>query len=320
MADEVARANFSCGPHRCHRTGPQTPSASNGLKPGRAFTSGDQLAVTTDDTRAGIRSLGLSRVPLCVHSSLRSFGYVKGGAQAIVEDLLAEECTVLVPTFSSGAYEVPPPPSVRLARNGLGGDRPEGPMPQVERVYTPDSIEVDSDMGAVPTAVLAMPERVRSPHPIRSFAAIGSRAGDLIPKDATVDLFGPLKKLVEVDGSVLLMGVGLDRITAIHLAEQEAGRHMFRRWANGPDRRPVGLEIGGCSNGFVRLESVLNPLERVTRVGQSVWRTYPASELLEAATRAIREEPSLTHCSDPQCIRCDDAITGGPVPVTSKDT
>ncbi len=94
---------------------------------------------------------------------------------------------------------------------------------------------------------------------------------------------------------------------------------MFRRWANGPDQRPVGLEIGGCSNGFVRLESVLKPLDRVTRVGQSVWCAYPASELLEAATRAIREEPSLTHCSDPQCIRCDDAIMGGPVPLTSED-
>jgi aminoglycoside 3-N-acetyltransferase len=277
------------------------------------------LAITTDDLRAGIRSVSLSGIPLCVHSSLRSFGYVKGGAQAIVESLLAEACTVLVPTFSSEAYEVPPPPGVQLARNGLGGDEPKGAMLGVERRYTPDSSEIDADMGAIPTAVLAMPGRVRSPHPIRSFAAIGSRASDLIPEDATVDLFEPLKKLAEVDGSVLLMGVGLDKTTAIHLAEQEAGRHMFRRWANGLDRRPVGMETGGCSNGFVRLESVLKPLERVTRVGQSVWCAYPAGELLEAATRAIWEEPSLTHCSDPQCIRCDDAIMGGPVPLTSED-
>ena len=168
-------------------------------------------------------------------------------------------------------------------------------------------------MGALPGAVLAMPGRVRSPHPIRSFAAIGPQASSLIPEGSSPDLFGPLTKLVEVDGSLLLMGVGLDKLTAIHLAEQQAGRLMFRRWAYGRDRQLAELEVGGCSNGFASLEPLLKSLEKVAKVGESVWRAYAAQEVLKAASRAIREEPGLTHCADPQCVRCEDAINGGPV-------
>ena len=280
---------------------------------------GNQVAVTTDDIRGGIRKLGLSYLPVCVHSSLRSFGYIAGGAQAVVEGLLAEGCTILAPTFSSEAYEVPPPPDIRLARNGVGDVDLEVDTSRIKGVYTPDSTKVDSDMGAVPSTVLTMPGRLRSSHPIRSFAAIGSRAGDLIPDSSRLDLFGPLTKLAEIDGSFLLMGVGLDKLTAIHLAEQQAGRHMFRRWAYGCSQQRVELEIGGCSDGFPRLEPLLKPLEKVAKVGHSAWRAYPAKGLLKAASRTIREEPGLTHCNNPQCVRCDDAIEGGPILITGDD-
>jgi aminoglycoside N3'-acetyltransferase len=39
------------------------------------------MKVTTSDIRLAIRNLGLAGRPLCVHSSLRSFGWVEGGAQ-----------------------------------------------------------------------------------------------------------------------------------------------------------------------------------------------------------------------------------------------
>ena len=276
------------------------------------------MAVTIDEVRQGVRRLELSGVPLCVHSSLRSFGFVDGGAEAIIEGLLAEGCTLLVPTFSSEAYEVPPPPGVGLARNGLDGNQPRRAMPGVQGVYTPDVNDIDSDMGAIPAAVLAMPGRVRSPHLIRSFAAIGSRARDLIPQDAPAELFGPLMRLSQMDGSILIMGVGLDKITAIHLAEQQAGRRMFQRWANGPDGRPVQVEVGGCSDGFINLDQALAAMAQKTKVGQAAWRAYPARELLATASTAIREQPSLTHCSDPHCVRCDDAAMGGPILVTGE--
>ena len=73
--------------------------------------------VTAQDIRESVRDLGLSGRPLCVHPSLRSFGWGEGGASAVVEGLLSEGCTVMVPMFSY-TFAVPPPPGRRLARNG----------------------------------------------------------------------------------------------------------------------------------------------------------------------------------------------------------
>ena len=50
---------------------------------------------------------------------------------------------------------------------------------------------------------------------------------------------------------------------------------LFRRWANGPDGRPMEVEVGSCSDGFGKLEPVLGPLVREARVGGSRWRAFP---------------------------------------------
>ena len=56
--------------------------------------------VTTLDIRQAVQMLHLSDQPLCVHASLRSFGRVDGGGSALLEGLLLERCTVVVPTFT----------------------------------------------------------------------------------------------------------------------------------------------------------------------------------------------------------------------------
>lgn len=93
---------------------------------------------------------------------------------------------------------------------------------------------------------------------------------------------------------------------------KQAGRHLFIRWAKGPDGRPIGVESGGCSAGFPRLEPVLGPLARETVVGDSRWRAFPAAEALARAAAAIRREPEITRCGE-DCRRCRDTIAGGPI-------
>jgi len=101
-------------------------------------------------------------------------------------------------------------------------------------------------------------------------------------------VWAPLEALVEAGGSVVLMGVGLEQMTFLHLAERDAGRNPFRRWANGESGDPIEVEAGGCSDGFGNLRPVLSPLQRECRVGTSHWLIFPASATLDTAARAIR--------------------------------
>lgn len=267
--------------------------------------------VTLHDICAAARDLELSGRPLCVHASLRSFGWVERGASAVVDGLLAEGCTVMVPTFS-WTFAVPPP-RARPARNAWDYDALQGPTSGIGRIYRPDTDDVDEDMGAVPAAVAAMPGRARGNHPLCSFTAVGTLADELIGKQQPLYVWGPLEALCERGGAVVLMGVGLDKMTFLHLAEQMAGRNPFRRWANGPDGQTMEVQVGGCSDGFGSFERILSAVMKQLKVGESLWRAFPAKEALELAARAIQENPRITHCGNSGCGRCRDAVAGGPI-------
>jgi aminoglycoside N3'-acetyltransferase len=269
--------------------------------------------VTIDDIRKAVQNLSLSNKPVCIHASMRSFGWVKGGPLAVVDGFLAQGCTVVVPTFSYD-LAVPPPVEMRPLQNGYDYDAIEEPMPGSKRIYIPKSTAFSREyMGAIPAAVLAMPRHVRGNHPLNSFAAVGPLARRVISSQEPMDVYGPLKVLAELDGSVVMMGVGLNRMTLLHLAEQMAGRNLFRRWANGPDGQPMQVEVGSCSEGFGNLQSILSRVMTEVKVGESTWRVYPVKETLAISAREIQANPNLTHCGDANCLRCRDAVLGGPI-------
>ncbi|HVF68591.1 MAG TPA: AAC(3) family N-acetyltransferase [Pyrinomonadaceae bacterium] len=272
------------------------------------------MTVNAQDIRGALRSLGLSGRAACAHSSLRSFGRADGGARAVVRAFLDEGCTLLVPTFSS-AFEITPPAHLRFGRNGWDYELPHASTRErTEEIYTTDSTEIDrGDMGAVPAGVVSWPGRVRGGHPTDSFAAVGPRAAELVSGQSPVDVYAPLAELARAGGYVVLMGVGLERMTLLHLAEKESGRVLFRRWAKDERGRPSVIEAGGCSEGFGRLEPYLSPITRTAVVGQSTWKILPAAEAVALAAAAIRADPRITHCGVADCERCNDAVAGGPV-------
>jgi len=267
--------------------------------------------VTSLDIRSAIRDLGISGLPVCVHSSLRSFGQVEGGAEAVVEAFLAESCTLLVPAFSWAFFVSP-----RAARGPLRNAFDYGRVSESSRagpIYTPMTDEIDASMGAVPRAVVERPGRTRGAHPLSSFAAVGPDAEVLVGAQAPLDAFAPLRLLAQGGGFVLLIGVGLTSMTLLHLAEACAGREPFRRWATAPSGDVIEVQTGGCSAGFGAFERVLAPLAREAVVGASRWRSYPAGAVVEEATRALQANPQITHCDNPACEQCRDAIAGGPL-------
>jgi aminoglycoside 3-N-acetyltransferase len=266
------------------------------------------------DLRAGIRGLGLSGRPVCVHASLRSFGIgVRVEAGELVRAFLDEGCTLMVPTFSDG-FAVWPPEDQRPPRNGTDYGRPRTPQPGEGRIYTPDAAEVTvAEMGVLSATVASWPGRRRGEHPLNSFAAIGPLADALIASQRPLDVFAPFRALGERGGQALLIGVGLTNMTLLHHAEELAGRQLFRRWANGRDGRPMQAQTGGCSGGFDAFEPHVGQHARETSVGASPWRVFPAAATLAAAAAAIRAQPRITVCANPRCERCRDAVLGGPI-------
>lgn len=268
--------------------------------------------VTLQAIAAAVQVAGLAGKALCVHSSLRSFGRVEGGAPTVVQALLDQNCTLLVPTFS-WSFAVPPPADLQPQRNGWDYAAMPGSTEGVGRIYDPRVDDLDDDMGAIPRAVLALPHRLRGDHPLCSFTAVGPHAAALISQQRPRDVWAPLRALAARDGQVVLMGVGLDKLTALHLAEQMAGRKNFLRWANDHTGAATLVEVGGCSDGFDRLDDLLAPLEMHTVVGASHWRIFPLQQLLAHASDAIRAHPAITQCADAACERCRDAVAGGPL-------
>jgi len=250
------------------------------------------MPVTLNDIHAAVIQMDLVGQPLCVHASLRSFGHVQDGAQTIVEGLLQQGCTVMVPTHSYSTYSIPAP----------GEHKVDLSSP----VYTPESNAVDAgSMGAIPVYVLQKMGRVRGNHPLDSFTAVGPLASQLVVSQSPEDTYAPVHVLGQLGGYIVMMGVDLNRLTALHLAERLAGRPLFTAWVKGTDGQPARVRIGGCSEGFVNFDPLLAPIERQILVGQSVWRIFPVEPMLASAVAAIRANPMITHCGNPDCEECN---------------
>ena len=268
--------------------------------------------VTVEDLIKVIREERLSDKNICIHSSIKSFGGLENGPYGIIESFLKENCTILVPTFSE-KYEANPVENMMPKQNGYDDSLiKENPC---EEIYNPDSTEIDViDMGILPATIVAMKERIRGDHPLNSFSAIGRNTGKLIEGQKALDVYFPLEKLTEENGIVVLMGVGFDSMTLLHLAEKKAGRNLFRRWAKDRSGNTMMVEAGGCSEGFTNFAKYFydSGIVKERTVGKSPWKIMNAKEALLLAANLIKMNPEITMCES-RCARCVDAAKGGPI-------
>ena len=266
--------------------------------------------VTVQNIHEALQQLGLHDQNVCIHSSLKSFGNLQGGPDTLLQAFLDEGNSVLVPSFSYD-FEVPPPPGMRPRQNGYDYSRAAEFSASPSKIYSPACTEISPDMGAIPRTLLTHQEHVRGNHPLNSFAAIGPHAQELIEEQNFLDVYTPFEYMYEHGGAIVLMGVGLTRATAIHYAEQRAGKHLFIRWAADIQGEIQQVTVGSCSEGFDRLDPVVAPFESRISVGPSEWRIYDFRTFVDTIADAIYHDPQITHCDDANCIRCRDMALGG---------
>lgn len=268
------------------------------------------MKVTSGDISSAILRFGMQGKPVLMHSSLKSFGFLEGGPATLIGAFLEQGCTLMAPAFS---YSYSVQAVTFPAQNGWDYNNYMGDCFNYNNIFTTSCNDVAQSMGAFPKAMLKYPGRKRGYHPLNSFVAVGPLAGRLVDGQTPANLYAPVKELRKLGGYILLAGVDLTSMTAIHSAEQDSGRNVFIRWANGLDGRPIETAIGSCSRGFNIFNRYLKDIETRCFVGESLWRVFPADVAVQRCTDAIKQNQSITRCRYPGCKRCRDALLGGPV-------
>ncbi|NLK94373.1 MAG: AAC(3) family N-acetyltransferase [Clostridiales bacterium] len=165
---------------------------------------------------------------IMVHTSLKNIGYVCGGAQTIIEGLIetvGNEGTIIMPTQSWKNLD--PSTGVHYEVSEKYWQAIRDNWPAYNKDITPTNT-----MGAVAEMFRKWPGALRSDHPARSVAAYGKNAKFITENHELSNIFGensPVDKLYKLDGYVLLIGVGYDKNTSIHLADEKANYKSKRK-------------------------------------------------------------------------------------------
>jgi aminoglycoside 3-N-acetyltransferase len=240
----------------------------------------------------GIRNLGVRPGDLLlVHSSLKSFGTVEGGADAVAEALtrvVSPGGSVFVPTFNFAK---------------LPWDR-----------QTTSSLT-----GAITEAFRKQPQAVRSDHPTHAVAGVGPLAQEILANHEKHHPFGensPLWRLWRRNAWVLLIGCGHVSSSMIHVAEEVAGVPYLERTRSQkvvtPDGfREVALRRPNCSNSFIRIDAPLRAMNQIIDgdIGPSHLMLMRSHDIVSTAVEMLRADPYAFLCDPGTCPVCDEART-----------
>ncbi|WP_046174862.1 aminoglycoside N(3)-acetyltransferase [Domibacillus indicus] len=175
--------------------------------------------LTKEDLIHAFKNCGLREGQhIFVHTSLSKLGFVVGGPEILIRSLLeivGAEGTLMMPSQTWKNLD----PST-----GVHWEEPTAWWPIIREHWPAYDKEITPaiGMGVVAEMFRTWPGSKRSDHPVRSITAVGKHAEYLTQNHDLCNIFGkgsPLDKLYHLNGYVLLIGVGYDKNTSLHLAE-----------------------------------------------------------------------------------------------------
>ena len=237
-----------------------------------------------------LRALGVAPGGvLLVHASFRAVRPVAGGPEGLIRalrDALGPDGTLVLPSMA---------------------DDDDAPFDPATSPAT--------WLGAVAETFWRLPGVARSDHPF-AFAAIGPRATTIVEGPLPLPPHGPASpvgRVHDLGGQVLLLGVGHDANTTLHLAEVLAEvpygvpRHCTVRRGGRPERIDY-TENDHCCARFALADDWLRAagLQREGRVGSGHARLTRARDIVGVAVPRLRREPLLfLHPPAAGCEECD---------------
>lgn len=241
----------------------------------------------TDQLRAlGVRAGGV----LLVHLSYRAVRPVAGGPAGVIEALrgaVGGGGTVVMPAW---------------------GDEDDTP-------YDPADTPVSPTLGVTAETFRRLPDVRRSAHPF-AFAASGPRADQITADPLPLPPHrpeSPVGRVHQLGGQVLLLGVGHDANTTIHLAEVLAGApyavpHHCTVRESGRAVRIDYLETDHCCERFALMDDWLRArgLQREGPVGGAHARLVESAAVVAIAREWLERDPLVfLHPEGSGCSECD---------------
>lgn len=224
--------------------------------------------VTQSDIARGLDALGIRRGEVVYgHSSLSAFGHVDGGADAVIDALLAAvgpEGTVVMPAFT-------------WERNHA--------KPVVEFDVANDASEV----GRITEVFRRRPGVRRNEHVCHSTAAFGPAAEEVMGGSVHPFAFdASLYKCYELNSWYVFLGCGFSSGTALHTAEEimQVPYRYYRDFEGSTVIRPDGTRVPSVSIEFLREEGYTNDFAKMDHVFEAdgiLHRTRVGAATLTAA-------------------------------------
>ena len=246
----------------------------------------------------GLQALNLHSKPVIAHASLKSFGFIRGGSEKVVADLISSVGAIVMPSFT---YKTMLIPHVGPPNNGISYGKHSYLNTFAEPYFS--DMPVDPLIGTTPETLRHHPKAWRTSHPILSF--VGVNAISALETQTIDNPFAPIGWLADRDGWVLLLGVDHTVNTSIHFGEKMAGRKQFVRWALIGNRAVECSEFPGCSDGFEAIRPAIRHVTRRVEIGNSFIEAIPLHPLLQAVKTILTKNPLALLCQREECERCN---------------